>query len=95
MNTQILTRSGGSNGIGFAIPCELVRAFMEQASEGNDAFCTPLGRMSGQSVDADMADALGLGRSGRDLLSGMHAVSPVFKAGIAVGDVITVSTVRL
>ena len=43
INTQILTRSGGSNGIGFAIPSDLVRAFMDQAVEGNDSVSAPLG----------------------------------------------------
>lgn len=89
INTQILTRSGGSNGIGFAIPSDLVRAFMDQAVEGNDSFQRPWAGLSGQSLDADMADSLGLDRPGGIVISGMHAVSPFQKAGIEVGDVIT------
>ena len=89
INTSILTRSGGSNGIGFAIPANLISAFLEQARAGADRFVRPWAGMSGQPVDADMAAPLGLDRPGGIIVSGMHRASPFAAAGLAVGDVIT------
>jgi len=89
INTSILTRSGGSNGIGFAIPANLIAAFVEQARTGQERFGRPWAGMSGQVVDADMAQSLGLDRSGGIIVSGLHEASPFFAAGFAVGDVIT------
>lgn len=88
INTQILTRSGGSNGIGFAIPSDLVAEFVNQAKAGNDTFQRPWAGMSGQSVDADMADTFGLDRPGGIIISGLHDDSPFKLAGFAVGDVV-------
>ena len=89
INTRILSRSGGSNGIGFAIPADLVRAFVEQAAAGNDVFERPWAGLSGQPVDADMAETFGLDRPEGIVISGMHPVSPFSDAGFEVGDVIT------
>lgn len=89
VNTSILTRSGGSNGIGFAIPSDLVETFVEQARAGATAFGRPWAGISGQPVDADMAAPLGLDRPGGIIVSGLHPASPFFAAGIGVGDVIT------
>lgn len=88
VNTSILTRSGGSNGIGFAIPADLVAAFVAQAQEGKTAFERPWAGINGQPLDAEMAGTLGLDRSGGIILSGLHAVSPFRQAGLEVGDVI-------
>lgn len=89
INTAILSRSGGSNGIGFAIPANLVAQFVRQAREGNDAFERPWAGMGGQPVDADLAAGLGLERPGGILISELHPQSPFALAGFAVGDVIT------
>ncbi len=88
VNTRILTRSGGSNGIGFAIPANLVRAFVEQARNGNTRFVRPWAGLAGQSVDADMAEMLGLNVPEGIILSGIHPNSP-FASQFEVGDVIT------
>ena len=88
VNTSILTRSGGSNGIGFAIPADLVAAFVAQARAGNTAFARPWAGISGQPVDTDLAETLGLDRSGGIIVSGLHAASPFRAAGVDVGDVI-------
>ena len=88
VNTSILTRSGGSNGIGFAIPANLVARFVEQAREGRSRFERPWAGMSGQPVDADIAASLGLDRPGGILISGLHPASPFGDAGLAPGDVI-------
>jgi Do/DeqQ family serine protease len=88
VNTSILTRSGGSNGIGFAIPADLVAAFVEQARAGEAVFNRPWAGLAGQPVDADMAGPLGLDRPGGIIVSGLHAASPFNAAGLRVGDVI-------
>ncbi len=89
INTSILTRSGGSNGIGFAIPADLVGAFVAQAKAGQTRFQRPWAGISGQPVDADMAGPLGLDRPGGIIVSGVHTASPFAAAGLEVGDVIT------
>jgi Do/DeqQ family serine protease len=88
INTSILTRSGGSNGIGFAIPANLVAQFVVQARQGNKRFLRPWAGMNGQSVDNDLAESLGLSIPGGIVISDMHAVSPFLAAGFLAGDVI-------
>jgi S1-C subfamily serine protease len=88
INTSILTRSGGSNGIGFAIPADLVATFVAQARAGETSFSRPWAGVSGQPVDADMAGPLGLDRAGGIIVSGVHPASPFRAAGLDVGDVI-------
>lgn len=89
INTSILTRSGGSNGIGFAIPADLVGEFVAQARAGRTAFARPWAGIAGQPVDADMAAPLGLDRPGGIIVSALHPASPFAAAGVRVGDVIT------
>lgn len=88
VNTSILTRSGGSNGIGFAIPSALVAQFVAQAQAGNIKFRRPWAGMSGQSVDIDIANSLELAVPGGIMVSGLHARSPFRLAGFQPGDVI-------
>ncbi|WP_232897344.1 trypsin-like peptidase domain-containing protein [Pontibaca salina] len=89
INTAILSRSGGSNGIGFAIPANLVAQFVQQARAGNDEFVRPWAGMTGQPVAADMAMSLGLAVPEGIVISDLHRESPFAVAGIQVGDVIT------
>jgi len=89
INTRILSRSGGSNGIGFAIPANLVREFMNQARTGSEAFHRPWAGMAGQPVDADLAASLGMDLPEGMVISDLHPRSPFAKAGFRVGDVIT------
>lgn len=89
VNTSILTRSGGSNGIGFAIPADLVGAFVAQARAGKTDFESPWAGMAGQSVDIDIAEAFGLDRPGGVIVSGLHPESPFARAEVEIGDVIT------
>lgn len=89
INTSILTRSGGSNGIGFAIPSALVAQFVEQARAGNSEFERPWAGIFGQPVDADMASGLGLDVPGGVAVADVHAKSPFAAVGVEVGDVIT------
>ncbi len=89
INTSILTRSGGSNGIGFAIPANLVAEFLRQAREGNDSFVAPWAGMAGQRMNADIADSLGLVLPQGVVISDLHPLSPLDAAGVRVGDVVT------
>ncbi len=89
INTRILSRSGGSNGIGFAIPANLVREFVKQARAGSEGFQRPWAGMSGQPVDADLAASLGMELPEGMVISELHPQSPFAKAGFEVGDVIT------
>ncbi len=89
INTSILSRSGGSNGIGFAIPSALVAQFVAQARAGNDRFQRPWAGIAGQQVTADMAEGLGLDRPGGIVISLLHPESPFRKTGFRAGDVIT------
>jgi len=88
INTRILSRSGGSNGIGFAIPADLVAAVLKQARDGNDRFVRPWAGATGQAVDADLAEMLDLERPGGIILAGLHPASPLAAAGFEVGDVV-------
>ncbi|SHJ78774.1 Do/DeqQ family serine protease [Shimia gijangensis] len=88
VNTSILSRSGGSNGIGFAIPSALVKQFVEQARAGEDRFMRPWAGMFGQPVDADMANSMGLDLPGGIVISELHGESPFTAAGFGPGDVV-------
>lgn len=88
INTSILTRSGGSNGIGFAIPANLVERFVEQAHEGRKRFERPWAGINGQAVDGDIAASLGLEVPSGILVSDIHAESPFAGAGFRAGDII-------
>ncbi len=88
INTSILTRSGGSNGIGFAIPADLVASFLVQAQAGNDHFRRPWAGVVGQLVDAALAQQFGLDRPEGMALVDVHPASPFAKAGLRVGDVL-------
>ncbi|SLN38275.1 Periplasmic pH-dependent serine endoprotease DegQ precursor [Pseudoruegeria aquimaris] len=88
VNTSILTRSGGSNGIGFAIPSALVAQFLKQAREGQTSFQRPWAGLEGQAVDGDLAEGLGLSVPEGILVSDVHPQSPFAEAGVRQGDVI-------
>ncbi len=89
INSAIITKSGGSNGVGFAIPSDLVAQVMAQAAAGNDEFIRPWAGVSGQVVDAQMAEALGMDRPMGIVLDELHPQSPFGQAGLVPGDVIT------
>src|SRR5690606_20032527 len=63
INTAIYSRSGGSVGIGFAIPSNMVRAVVEAARNGSTSFERPYIGATFQGVTADLAEGLGIGRS--------------------------------
>ena len=89
INTAILTQSGGSNGVGFAIPSNLVRAVVAQAEQGATRFVRPWAGVNGQAVDGALAESLGLARPEGVILSDLHPESPFARAGLKPGDIVT------
>ncbi len=88
VNTAILSRSGGSNGIGFAIPANLVARVIEAARGGEAALERPWLGLEGQTVTGDLADALGLAQPQGVLIGALHPESPLRAAGLESGDVV-------
>ena len=89
VNTSILSRSGGSNGIGFAIPADLVGQFLVQAKAGHSSFIRPWAGMRGQPITFEMATSLNLPAMSGMIISELHELSPFSQVGIEVGDIIT------
>jgi serine protease Do len=87
INTAIISRGGGSVGIGFAIPSNMVRAVMRAALSGGRLIRPSLG-IGGQDVTPDIARARGIDRIGGVIVSQIQPNSPALGAGIKVGDVI-------
>jgi Do/DeqQ family serine protease len=88
INTAIFSRSGGSNGIGFAIPSNMVRTVIRSALSGDVSVQRPWAGASLQEVTSDLAESLGLDRPRGALIRVMVKSSPLSKAGLKVGDVL-------
>jgi Do/DeqQ family serine protease len=87
INTAIFSRSGGSHGVGFAIPSNLVRLIVDSAVSGRKLERPWLG-VKLDAVTRDVAEALGLDRVSGALVARMSANSPAAAAGMQAGDVI-------
>ncbi|HEV8014662.1 MAG TPA: DegQ family serine endoprotease [Stellaceae bacterium] len=88
INTAIFSQSGGSIGIGFAIPTTLVRTVLQAAASGG-TIRHPWFGATGQEVTAEIAAALHLPRPGGVLVKDVVADGPAARGGIRIGDVIT------
>ncbi|MCO5733988.1 DegQ family serine endoprotease [Rhizobium sp. SSA_523] len=89
INTAIFSRGGGSNGIGFAIPANLVKVFLTAAEEGKQSFERPYVGATFQAVTSDVAEALALKGARGALVVAVTRGSPADKAGIKPGEVVT------
>ncbi len=87
INTAIFSKSGGSHGIGFAIPSNMVRAVVAGTVKGGRLLRAWLGA-SGQAVTQDIASTLNMGRPAGVLIKKVHQKSPASQAGLKAGDVI-------
>ena len=87
INTAIFSKSGGSHGIGFAIPSNLAVRILASLRTGEPILSPWLGA-DGQGVTRDIAQGLGLDRPVGVLVNAIHPQSPAAEAGIQVGDVI-------
>jgi len=87
INTMIFTRDGGSVGIGFAVPANMVRTVIDASRRGGK-LVRPWTGLSGQPVTSDMMASLGLNRARGALINRVNPKGPGAKAGIRVGDVV-------
>jgi Do/DeqQ family serine protease len=88
INSAIYSRSGGSQGIGFAIPSNMVRVVVASAEGGSGAVKRPWLGAKLQVVTADIADSLGLQRPTGALVASVVPDGPAAKAGLKAGDLI-------
>jgi serine protease Do len=87
INTAILSPTGGSIGIGFAIPSNLARPVLDQLAQFGEVRRGWLG-VQIQNVDESIAETLGLGKARGALVAGVDDRGPAKPAGIKKGDVI-------
>ncbi len=88
VNSAILTKSGGSNGIGFAIPGSLVSQAVRQAQAGSHSLGRPYLGVQMQTVDAGIARSLGLDRPQGVILTRVAPQSPFAQIGLGPGSVV-------
>ena len=89
INSAIYSQSGGSIGIGFAIPVNMVKGVVAAAQSGAVRVSRPWLGASLQGVTHDMSEALGLDRPSGVLVADVTDKSPAAISGLKRGDVIT------
>ncbi len=87
INTAIYSRSGGSLGIGFAIPISTARGVMEQIIQTGTVTRGWIG-VEAQEITAELAESFGLPETGGALIAGVLRGSPADAAGIKPGDIL-------
>ena len=88
INTAIYSRSGGSQGIGFAIPANMVRVVVATAKSGGKAVKRPWLGARLQSVTPEIAESLGLRLPSGALVASVVPNSPAARAGLKSSDLI-------
>ncbi|RRJ83735.1 S1C family serine protease [Aestuariirhabdus litorea] len=87
INAAIFSRSGGSQGIGFAIPTDLARSVMLSIIKQGRVIRGWLG-IEAQPLTPELAESFGISLRDGILISGVYKNSPASKAGLQRGDVI-------
>ena len=87
ISTFILSQSGGSDGIGFAVPSNIVRTVYEQLNEFGRVRRGEVGALA-QTITREMAHGQGLPQPWGVLLSDVYPRGPAAGMGLAVGDVV-------
>lgn len=87
INTAIFSRSGGSQGIGFAIPTKLALEVMEAIIAHGQVIRGWLG-IEVQPLTPELAEAIGLQHQPGIIVAGIYRDSPALRAGLQPGDVI-------
>lgn len=87
INTYVVTRSGGHEGVGFAVPSNIVRTVFEQLRANGRVRRGTLGLLT-QTISPLMAVALGLSRTQGVIVADVAAQSPGEAAGLRPGDII-------
>jgi serine protease Do len=88
MNTAILSPSGGSIGIGFAIPSDMIRTVVAQLEKTGHVTRGYIG-VEAQPVSDTMAKAMHLPQQSGALIAGVQSDAPAARAGLEPGDVVT------
>jgi Do/DeqQ family serine protease len=88
LNTAIFSRSGGSQGIGFAIPVNMVKVVITSAKGGGTTVKRPWLGAKLQAVTPDIAESLGLKRPAGALVATVTDKSPAARSGLKTGDLI-------
>jgi Do/DeqQ family serine protease len=88
INTFIISRSGSSSGVGFAIPARVVRQVVNAALGGGHSIVRPWLGVKGQTVTADIAKSLGMAAPRGVLVAQVYPGSSAERAGLREGDVI-------
>jgi len=87
INTAILSRSGGNQGIGFAVPINMAREVMERLIKDGKVVRGWLG-VAIQPVTPAVARAMGMDKPGGALIGDVTPGSPAEKAGLRRGDIV-------
>lgn len=87
INTAIYSRSGGSLGIGFAIPISIARNVLEQIVAGGEVIRGWVG-VEIQDITPELAESFGLRDTHGALIAGVLRAGPADRAGIRPGDVL-------
>ena len=88
INTAIFSRSGGSQGIGFAIPANMVRVVVASAKNGGKAVKRPWLGARLQAVTPEIAETIGLKAPAGALVASVTPGSPAARAGLKLSDLI-------
>ena len=88
INSAIYSQSGGSVGIGFAVPSSMVKAVVASARAGAKTMQRPYLGASLQKVSPDIADGLGIDPPAGALVASVREGSPADRGGLKSGDVI-------
>ena len=88
INTAIFTRSGGSNGIGFAIPASIATDIMQELIDHGQVIRGWIG-VETQPLTDDLARSFGVGKNVGVLISGVYRRGPAANADILPGDILT------
>ena len=88
MNTAIVSRSGGYEGVGFAIPVNMARTIMESLIKDGKVTRGYLG-VQLHSMTRELAEMLGFKEAGGLVVAGVEPASPAEKAGLQARDVVT------
>src|SRR6266702_4545956 len=88
INTAIFSRSGGSQGIGFAIPANMVKVVVASAKSGGSTVRRPWLGARLQPVTPEIGESLGLKRPAGALVASISPASPAARAGLKTSDLI-------
>jgi len=88
INTAIFSRSGGSQGIGFAIPANMVKVVVASARTGGGSVKRPWLGARLQAVTPEIAESLSLKRPSGALVTSLTSNSPAARSGLRISDLI-------